>query len=302
MRDLKQARARLIRKSSLELKQLNENTSNVFSKFHRYDTNLIQMLSLREFYCASYEELNDPYDCRLQFTDSFIESLFKRDDKTMFNIDEIWSKFFNEVEVQHYKDRFTVIELEKDSDQARLELIYDVKYHTDFVNVLLNELPIKIICFTTNEDETQNDLLMWAHYAYSSNGVKLKFDFSKKNLGDSVRSRLSKVEYDGILPVNSNIDYFESIFHKGGGWTYENEYRMFTITNKKFPFELSTLVEIIFGFNVSNDDRESLIVLTSKLGYHNCKFSRMVFIKGKLTKIPIDYNPMNEYRFTDMMT
>jgi hypothetical protein len=274
----------------------------VYSKFHAYNTNLIQMLSLQQFYCANYTQLNDPYDCRIQFSDSYIKWLFEREEKSLFNIDEIWNEFFSIINGRKVRGKYKIIELIENSDEAKLQVIDNIHYHTDFVNVLLKHLQYNIVCFTANEDGSDDDLLMWAHYTYSSNGVKLKFNFSEEPSKLNILDKIHKVNYDGIIEVNTKDDVNFSLISKGKGWQYENEYRIVTKRDNRIHFETTALVEMIFGYNMTQEDRDAMIRLTARLGYMRCKFSRMVFVKGKLTKVPIDYDPThNEYKIGDVM-
>lgn len=97
-----------------------------------------------------------------------------------------------------------------------------------------------ILCLTTKFD----NLLMWAHYAQSHEGMVIEFDgdsnffrqvFTKSQNSDVIDEELSKdygylkeVQYNKSRPaiIISHVNSFDPFLIKGEEWSYEEEWRM----------------------------------------------------------------------------
>ena len=160
-----------------------------------------------------------------------------------------------------------------------------------------------VVCFT----ETNNNLLMWSHYAKSHTGFVLGFDrthkfFSGAYMANRTVSPLFKVEYDTdriLYPVPTGFitrDQMMSIMgRKSADWKYEKEWRMFakreacrltgTVANHElfllaWPTDL--LTDIIMGPMMSLRDQTAIMKLRAE------KYQRVDFFKAELSRTKYD--------------
>ncbi len=141
---------------------------------------------------------------------------------------------------------------------------------------------VGISCFT----EKENDFLMWSHYANGHRGICLKFDWKR----DPSFFQGFKVNYSNEIPtvghfMNKEFDSEAAratILTKLEPWAYEAEIRAI-ITDPKSDdrlkkFAPNSLVEIIFGEKISNDDKTLIKNIINQHGkYKNLKFSQAEF-------------------------
>ncbi len=149
-----------------------------------------------------------------------------------------------------------------------------------------------ILCLST----TENNNLMWAHYADSHSGVCLEFDISKDletfcfpkaiQYDDKIR------EYNYVKSwiQRKDITAIEAIFHKSSEWSYENEWRIVRIDgvgNAKFKME--SLSSICFGNCTPTDKIKEIRDYCSTKGYNHIVFKKLTINNnnGELVIIPI---------------
>lgn len=266
----------------------------IYSKFHPSNIFLMQLLAHNRFFCPNYELLNDPYDCRLILDMTFIRSIFEKNEgwthpvtgRRIYHFDEkrLFDSLLSKINTKTHQ-----VGLNEDTINARMEVIDH--YYNDFVNIFLKTLNHNVVSFTINEHESENDLLMWAHYTYASRGVKLTFDFGDTFGELNVLRYMEEVFYDGVREVKAYNDIHESLFHKGPAWSYEKEYRMVRTDENWIPFEKWHLTEMTFGYNMPESERHAIIKIARGLNYLKCKFFKMVFVKGRLKRAPIIIRP-----------
>ena len=115
---------------------------------------------------------------------------------------------------------------------------------------------IGIFCLT----QTNQDLLMWAHYAHEHEGVCLKFDLLQDT---RAFSSLHKVVYSTeYLNFNLITDFSrvnDILVHKSVDWMYENEYRVLKINEVGLgSVNPEALVEIVFGCRMNQANKETI--------------------------------------------
>lgn len=134
-----------------------------------------------------------------------------------------------------------------------------------------------ILCMTSSN---QNEL-MWAHYADSHRGVCIEFD-----LGKSIETFCfpKKVEYsDDTKRFNyirswverKGMDATEAIYHKSSKWEYEEEYRVVRVDGAGFiPFNKESLCSICFGIDTPEETINEIKTLCCDNGYGHIQFLR----------------------------
>ncbi len=144
--------------------------------------------------------------------------------------------------------------------------------------------------------ETNNNELMWAHYANSHNGYVIGFDsenpFFKPTKSDpKVCGELMNVQYTDVAPIvyvdPGKFDIPKELFFtKTLQWSYEREWRMIKmltaadeVIDEKihlFQVPIDSVKEVIFGMKVSEPKRkdiESLLLSTAPhITFRSAKF------------------------------
>ena len=224
-------------------------------KYKPIDKYLLAMLLNNELYFASPDQLNDPLDCRI----SVVES-----------IKHAHANAIND-EQRKWLDRVAAMPEWEEKD----------------------ELTKKIGIFSLSK--TPLSACMWSHYADSHQGVclgfKLPFDWMDEDhtdiniMGDveySNENRFIAILTNGYdiavklsvntrPPVLCNINWWQGISYgymtKGKDWEYEEEYRLLRPTNGNVAFDPSYLHEIIFGMEVTDEDKALILQILSQGGY-----------------------------------
>lgn len=148
---------------------------------------------------------------------------------------------------------------------------------------------------------TNDNLLMWAHYADNHKGVCIKFNgthkdpfYSKNGVG-----RIMKVDYGNELAIveqNTENKYITSLVkmsRKSECWKYENEYRVFNVSsdidstdgqgNHSFNSRLAD--EVYLGCRAT-EDTESKIIKIIQSTPHKIKLFKMNEKKKPLKLVP----------------
>jgi Protein of unknown function (DUF2971) len=122
-----------------------------------------------------------------------------------------------------------------------------------------------VVCLTTVKD----DILMWSHYAGSHSGVCLGYKPSADAMDFAYAYRVmyqkSRPQFNLMHSmVEQNI--FEALVTKSDSWSYEKEWRMLNhrIENRTRPYPPAALVEIVFGYDISDTNRDAIVTAVSK--------------------------------------
>lgn len=187
------------------------------------------------FYLSSFNEFNDPYDCKSKavFSKSgkdrikYLKAL-KKVNKTNYSKSK-----------QMYRDLAGPIELEKGLKVARQGIIESTGIHS----------------FSTK----RKNLLMWSHYSNSHRGVCLIFDTARD---PDVFSNALPITYSHEYPVIEHPNFqskeliTKSFLTKALEWGYEDERRI-VLQNRvrqKLYFDPKSLFGIILGIKTTAED------------------------------------------------
>lgn len=200
-------------------------------KYQRVDLNSLVSLLARVVYFGSPKNFNDPYDCAVS---AIVQELSEE------GLTELLSK----VDASH------IAAIEPNigkmlSAQARSTL-------QEMAGEFLEKRGVT--CFS----ETNENLLMWSHYAASGTGMCLQFDTK-----DAIFSKVHCVKYVDAFPavaadellVDKNYSrIFELYCTKSKDWSYEREWRSFHETaGTKFGYESNSLVGVYLGPRITNE-------------------------------------------------
>lgn len=196
-------------------------------KYHKLNVFLFELLTSKEFYLASREELNDPFDLSISLSKDTFKNFYL----------EKYPNFKNDtLLVNIISDLFEHYRLNEKSEYNRL--LKDVVPKDYWEN--------RTTCFT----EEASNSLMWSHYTDNHNGVCIKFDITKD---ETLSNSLTPIKYLKKIPeIKQNTDFKKFLYLKEKSWSSEREWRI--VSNKiKFPFKQETMTEITFGLNTPNN-------------------------------------------------
>lgn len=249
---------------------------------------------------------NDPFDCNFP---GFTKNKKFITDK----IDVILKKCIKSMGIHPPKEEYKRLRDDLISDAPHFihlmeELIEGIR--DDWDEIISH---YRILCLT----ESQDNILMWSHYADQHNGVVLGFDFSH----DKAFNKIQPVKYDkDDQSINQYMDVFVSsminhafkneiegrendldedlitqrfvdglsrfFFIKKYIWSYEKEHRLVV---KDVPadinymtFKSSSLKSVTFGVKIDLKDRENYKKLALEM-YPNLSFNQASKLKGQLT-------------------
>jgi hypothetical protein len=161
----------------------------------------------------------------------------------------------------------------------------------------------RISCFSKVATES----LMWAHYANKHSGICLVYD--KNILIESLRDvdstfKLIPINY-GIKPIVSLLEKkkrigYESdipiISAKDSNWKYEKEIRIYNEhdynenINDSFYIPNSALVGIIYGYQISDSDKDAISVILGNESHYSHVYEADEQIDFESGKIVIEQN------------
>lgn len=103
--------------------------------------------------------------------------------------------------------------------------------------------------------ESNNNILMWAHYADNHTGICIEFDVSQQG---SVFSGIQKINYSDKLPhikrnQNETEILMQGLLNKTSDWSYEAEWRLINCANKYYQLR-NEIITVIVGSRISSDN------------------------------------------------
>lgn len=253
-----------------EKKQLKLSEVKMLYKYRHFDCNNYHIKTIlnNEFYFASKDELNDPFDLSLRprYEVGTKEQMINHYNKEINNYNDLT----NDEKNQH---RQTVREfVENKPELAKQKLIDGFNFQ------------IKIFRLCSFSADNWNDVLMWAHYSSSNTGFCIGIDWKKfseylKKNSKDLQITPWVVEYDPHYPFfnpfmenESEVAYKKIFSQKYEKWSYENEVRLITnnTENKIITIPEEFIAEIYLGLKVSIENKQ-LVINALKLKQHKPK-------------------------------
>lgn len=177
------------------------------------------------------------------------------------------------------------------------------------------DMTIRLVCFSSEEASTHDEILLWSHYANKHKGYRIGFDFPKTATNGYT---IESVSYDDKrVPVRFTGDTSDPQLHaslsksvttKSIAWKYENEARLmispFQCEPKEikehkgrierfFRFESSLIVKVDCGLRSSDTEDAKIVSLVKE------RYSRAVVRKAQFHKAnySLEYHSLYEPRF-----
>lgn len=189
-------------------------------KYQPITTLTLSNLSKRKLWASPPSSFNDPFECRLQRTDSpkGLEQLRLGNPQLSHLNDEE----FVTLTIAHFEQQF-----------ARWG----------------------IVCFSQRAD----DIMMWSHYANHHRGMCLAFSHTEKTPMEEAVYPVEYIDHYPALRVDQiwHGEGLARVLHaKYSGWRYECELRRITVDRvglQEYPGHLSS---VVFGLRTSDADQD----------------------------------------------
>lgn len=197
-------------------------------RYRRFSSHWKDEIFNGHVHISKSSELNDPFDCLVYVDDDLFQA------KIIDNVKKICKQKGNNI--------YNVINLKKND--------IDVE---DLKNI------VRVACFT----ESNNNQLMWSHYADSHKGFCIEYNFKK--VKPKYKSFIfpviySDVKYDATNDVINKVEnnFINPFFVKSNVWKYEKEWRLIYPSERKdenkFNISFESIIEAIyFGVNVEKN-------------------------------------------------
>jgi len=225
--------------------------ANYILKFRKINERLIESLECSQIYFASPDELNDPFDCKVDIEKSLRRAISQSSDSARETLENILN---NDEVITLFK------QFQKDIEA------YGV--------------------FSGSHKPALESSLMWSHYADNHRGICLVYaiptgpnEFLKQNqiigIQNVVYGFNQLTEWFKKLPFNKDIHNraFEDMVKmfvkiKKTDWKYEDEVRMIRKSSGIVSIDKSYLQHVCFGLRASEDlIREILAKHNYNVGY-----------------------------------
>lgn len=220
-------------------------------KYCSFNKNTITNLVNNTLWFSEPRSFNDPFDCRYTIDTDAIDSEVRD-----FYLKKFLLKNPTLTEKNFLYDQPT-----------KSVFLQDLESH-HFSNSMNKH---GICCFS----EKYNNRLMWAHYSDNARGICLIFDSLIIPKDDYYKFSKSKVKYiDGLTKkFYDGSSYFEVtdiLYTKNIMWKYEDEIREGILfeesnPNRAIPYDPRTLVGIILGAKMSENDKKRVKSLINQL-------------------------------------
>lgn len=238
-------------------------TQNILFKYRSLSPidELYRMISKGELWFSSAKSFNDPFDTSITY---FIDGIHT----------PLAEKWINNASLKFMPNESE--EFRKNFSEQRLK---QIRTDPEEINRMRKDLIDSNyenfgICSLSG---TNDNLLLWAHYANKHNGICLGLNVDKiwemakivaknKDVIDLV-----KVDYSTDMP---NINFFEAMLKddddfndvlqfiktKSIHWDYENEHRVlyYHKSEQAFSFGPELVSEVILGCRMSSEDKENV--------------------------------------------
>jgi len=230
-----------------------------------FNTNTLKNIINGELWFGKPKNQNDPYEGEF-IVDGFTEPLHPNTKEEL--IKEMFPNEYATLLKEKYKN-----------DINEKEFLID---YTNYVKNQIKDL-YGICCFS----ETYEELLLWTHYSDSHRGMCLVFDrevLDKRVVDGHTNILHSTIKYSSIVPklkVHLGPDGYPLIFgysqltFKYINFKYENEYRYIAAFNprlsynRNIKFDKKSLLGVIFGENMTTDNRRTIINLMKSIPEYN---------------------------------
>lgn len=193
-------------------------------KYQSYNCHSIENLIKRQIYFPKPLELNDPFDCNVQFNFSL-------------TTEEEFKSVCNKFDLPYSGNPADIDDLAKRIMEKKLQ---------EFKKM-------GVACFSQSCTNKPENILLWSHYADGHKGFCLEFDttfYPFQGLEINIQGVHYKKEYPSTrsaLAIFGNI-WIDPLITKSSEWAYEREWRLIVDKGASFcNYEPKALSGVYFG-------------------------------------------------------
>ncbi|WP_194089619.1 DUF2971 domain-containing protein [Vibrio hibernica] len=205
-------------------------------------------LKSQAIYFNSPLNFNDPFDCRMdiKFRVPYIDEV------------PYILKFLREELKDHPK--LTEIESQSTGELAAMGVVLAENMLKERANEVFKSRGV--CCFS----ESNDNLLMWSHYASSAKGFCLEFDTDNEHFGKLLPVEYldnpPELDYRKIFSIDG-LYFLKALFcTKSSNWSYEKEWRaLHSEINKVYHYPKESLTGVYFGPEADQDFLEIICLI-----------------------------------------
>jgi hypothetical protein len=241
------------------------NTKQVLYRYRPINKWLEPILLKDELYFGSPSSMNDPFDCKYEFSFDRQEEQLENFLRNAMMIPEFRQKLLQSLPAF---DEITASKVQEGNAEEIAKQFMRLGYYkhperqlwlTQHLRKMIDE-KLGICCFS----EIGDSVLMFAHYADNHRGCALKFRF-EFGLAKKVRYSASIPKVNAFEP-DFNAFLEGTLLTKHENWKYECEWRMisYPMGPGVMKFEHDDLLDITFGCATSKTDKEYIMSLLNR--------------------------------------
>jgi hypothetical protein len=210
-----------------------------------------RILFHNEIYIPSPIEFNDPFDCQLHYQINTDEDFLRNELKIFYREEcpDVSHEQLNEVVEKH-------LSLGTHKDPVQWKQVV----HNSMLRWLNRT---GVYCLSERNDS----ILMWSHYSNGHKGFCL--EFNPKTYLRAAQKVIYQIEYPRLMYTgddeNDKALINTVLLTKSDSWDYEKEWRVIETRGPGlYKITDSDLDGVIFGCDISNEDRSRIISLIQK--------------------------------------
>ncbi len=214
-----------------------------------------------QFYFASPNTFNDPFDCNLSF-----------------------KKYYRDRDIKEYKEK--LIKRNPYVEIKKLDNLFGKK-NENFIRVRQEAIDDMIkISGVFSLSKTYESITMWSHYSKNHEGLVFELDVEQDydffNMFGFVKYKKKYEELSFCKGRKKSLR--KLILTKYVDWKYEKEIRIIDFNKsgvRKFNNKL--ISTILFGYKSKKEDIKNIIKLCQDNGFEHVKFKKAKLIPGKFS-------------------
>lgn len=191
----------------------------------------IRILEDLEFYFASADTFNDPFDCAL-------------DEITNYSLAD-FNNWVNSGTLQLTPKQISDLKITfNNNSQMFSDIVKNIK------NNAVNSRGVLAL------SENNDNILLWSHYAENHTGVSIKLEIEKDPIFFSIPKRMNYTA--AYTPLNylqnPQNSILETLSTKSIDWSYEEEVRVYKSSVGALKINPKAITDIFFGVKASQSD------------------------------------------------
>ena len=235
--------------------------------------------------CVS--SFNDPFECMFSASGNMTEEKAgkycdTRSNDPSFRDEAISTAFPNLIvpesaKIQFMRDKRGVMV------KALVDRFEEVKQASMAQREAIVDATLRVACFSADDAEPKDEILMWSHYSNSHKGVRIGFEMPRHTAYFKIypmEYRSTRTEFDlseNSFDVAIQDALRKSVVRKSIAWAYEREHRLMTFPNvcigeklsdgsmaEFVPIEPNWVRRVDFGTRIDETEKQGILALVAQ--------------------------------------